>query len=220
MEKVKNVKIIYLIAVFVIIIGIVVTCIWKTNFSLLYRDHERIDVYVGKEYNLDDFKQIVKEVFPNEKPTYQEIEMFHDSIAIHVNQVSEEQLASFQEKVKEKYEIEEMESRIVTQTIPHYRIRDMVKPYVVPMLIITLIIVAYIGIRYFRLGVFKTIGILLLRLVVSEAVLASMIEILRIPVGISVIPVAILVYIFITILTVVGYENEVSRKKEQEKKKK
>ena len=171
MEKVKNVKIIYLIAVFVIIVGIVVTSIWKTNFSLLYREHERIDVYVGKEYNLDDFKQIVKEVFPDEKPIYQEIEMFHDSIAIHVNKVSEEQLTNFREKVKEKYGIEEIESRIVNQTIPHYRIRDMVKPYVVPMIIITLIILAYVGIRYFRLGVFKTIGILLLRLVVSEAVL-------------------------------------------------
>lgn len=220
MEKIKNVKIIYLVAVFIIIVGIVVTCIWKTNFSLLYKEHERIDIYIGKQYNIDDLKQIVKEVFPDEKPIYQEIEMFHDSIAIHVSQVSQEQLTSLQEKVKEKYEIEEIQGKVVTQNIPHYRIRDMIKPYIIPMGIITLCILAYVGIRYFKLGSLKIIGILLLRLVISEAVLASIIEILRIPVGMSIIPVAILVYIFVTILTVVGYENEANRKKEQENKKK
>ena len=130
MEKIKNSKIIYLIAIIIIVLGIIVTCIWKTNFSLEYKTHTRIDVYLGKDYNLEDIKQMTKEVFLKEKVSYQEIETFHDSFSIHVSTVNEEQLATFKEKVKGKYELEEVENSIVTTIVPHYRIRDIIKPYI------------------------------------------------------------------------------------------
>ncbi len=219
MEKIKNPKIIYLIAVIIILLGMIVTGIWKTNFSLDYKEHTRIDVYLGKDYNLEDMKQIAKEVFSKEKIRYKEIETFHDSLSVHVSSLTEEQLGTFKEKVKEKYELEETDNSIVTTTIPHYRIRDMVKPYIIPIIIATILIFVYVGIRYLNLGVYKVIGVLLLRIVVSEAVLASVIEITRIPVGIYTMPVGIVVYILVTVLTVVGYEKQISKKKEEEKKK-
>lgn len=219
MKKIKSPKIIYLVAVLIIIVGIIVTCIWKTNFSLEYSEHTRIDVYIGKEFNVEDIKQIAEEVFEKKEIKYQNIEIFNDSIAINVKELNDEELALLKEKVKEKYEIEEIDSNVTTMIIPHYRIRDIIKPYIVPMIITTLVILAYIGIRYFNLGIVKTVCTLLLRLIVSEAVLASIIQIFRIPVGVYTIPVAILVYILVTIATVIGYENEATRKKEQEKKK-
>lgn len=219
MEKIKNPKIIYLVAALIIIVGIVVTCIWKTNFSLEYTEHTRIDVYIGKEFNVEDIKQIAKEVFKDKEIKYQNIETFNDSIAINVKELNDEELTVLKDKVKEKYEIEEIDSSVTTMTIPHYRIIDIIKPYIVPMIITTLVILVYIGIRYFNLGIVKTVCTLLLRLIVSEAILASIIQIIRIPVGVYTIPVAILVYILVTIVTVVGYENEATRKKEQEKKK-
>ena len=117
------------------------------------------------------------------------------------------------------YEIEEIDSNVTTMTIPHYRIRDIIKPYIAPIVITTIIILAYLGIRCLKLGAFKVIITLLLRLIVSEAVFASIIQILRIPVGVYAIPVAILIYILVTMITVTGYENELTRKKEQEEKK-
>ncbi|MCI8482097.1 MAG: hypothetical protein HFJ27_03275 [Clostridia bacterium] len=220
MEKIKNPKVIYLIASLLIVIGIVVTCIWKTNFSLLYSEHTRIDVYLGKEYHLEDIKQIVKEVFPNEAAIYQEIETFHDSVAINVKQVNEEQIKVIKEKIKEKFEIEDIDSKVNYQIMPHYRLRDMIKPYIIPMIITTLIILAYVGIRYLNLGIFKVIGTIVLRMIISEAVLASLIEIVRIPVGMLTIPVAILVYFLVTTLTVVQFEKELTVKIAQEKKNK
>lgn len=219
MEKLKNKKVIYLLAVLIILVGIVVTCIWKTNFSLEYAEHSRIDIYFGKEYNMDDLKQIAKEVFPNEKIVYQEIEFFHDSVAMNVKQVNDEQIASLKEKVKDKFEIEEIDNKISMVTVPHYRIRDIIKPYIVPMVITSLIVFAYVGIRYLNLGIFRVIGTLLIRLIVSEAVLASIIEITRIPVGMYTVPVAILVYVFVTIFTLTGYEKDATKKKAQQKKK-
>lgn len=220
MEKIKNVKAIYLVAILVILAGIIVTCIWKTNFSLEYREHVRIDVYFGKEYNMDDLKQIAEEVFPNQKIEYQEIEFFHDSIAISVEKASDEQIALLKEKVKDKFEIEEIDNQVSVINIPHYRIRDMVKPYIVPMMITTIMILAYVGIRYLNLGIFKVVGTLFIRLMVSELVLASVIQIIRIPVGMYIVPVAILVYLFITTLTVTGYETQSKKEKQQGKKKK
>lgn len=219
MEKIKNPKIIYLVAVLIIIVGIIVTCIWKTNFSLEYSEHTRINVYIGKEFNIDDMKQIAEEVFKNKEIKYQNIEIFNDSIAINVKELNDEELALLKEKVKEKYEIEEIDSNVTTMIIPHYRIRDIIKPYIVPIIITTIIILAYVGIRYLKLGLFTVIITLLIRLIVSEAVFTSIIQIFRIPVGVYTIPVAILVYILVTIATVIGYENEATRKKEQEKKK-
>lgn len=219
MEKIKNPKIIYLVAALIIIVGIIVTCIWKTNFSLEYSEHTRIDVYIGKEFNKDDMKQIAKEVFKDKEIKYQNIETFNDSIAINVKELNDEELTVLKDKVKEKYEIEEIDNNVTTMTIPHYRIRDIIKPYIVPMIITTIIILAYVGIRYLKLGAFTVIVTLLLRLIVSESVFASIIQIARIPVGVYVIPVAILIYILVTIVTLIGYENEATRKKEQEKKK-
>lgn len=219
MEKIKNPKIIYLIAALIIIVGIIVTCIWKTNFSLEYSEHTRINVYIGKEFNIDDIKQIAEEVFEKKEIKYQNIEIFNDSIAINVKELNDEELALLKEKVKEKYEIEEIDSNVTTMIIPHYRIRDIIKPYIVPIIITTIIILAYVGIRYLKLGLFTVIITLLIRLIVSEAVFTSIIQIFRIPVGVYTIPVAILVYILVTIVTVIGYENEATRKKEQEKKK-
>lgn len=217
MKKIENPKIIYLVATLVIIIGIIVTCIWKTNFSLEYSEHTRINVYIGKVFNIEDIKQIAKEVFPNKEIKYQNIETFKDSIAINVKELSDEELVLLKEKVKEKYEIEEIDNSVTTMTIPHYRIRDIIKPYIIPMIITTIIILAYVGIRYIKLDIFNVIITLLVRLIVSEAVFASIIQILRIPVGVYTIPIAILIYILVIIATVVGYENEVTRKKEQEK---
>lgn len=219
MEKIKNPKIIYLVAVLVIIIGIIVTCIWKTNFSLEYSEHTRINVYIGKVFNVEDIKQIAKEVFPNKEIKYQNIETFKDSIGINVKELNEEELALLKEKVKEKYEIEEIDSNVTTMTIPHYRIRYIIKPYIIPVVITTIIILVYVGIRYLKLGIFNVIITLLVRLIVSEAVFISIIQILRIPVGVYTIPIAILIYILVTIATVVGYENEATRKKKQEEKK-
>jgi preprotein translocase subunit SecF len=219
MEKVKNSKIIYLVAVLIIIIGIIVTCISKTNFSLEYSEHTRIDIYIGKEFNIDDIKQITKEVFKNKEIKYQNIETFNDSIAINVKELNDEELTVLKDKVKEKYEIEEIDSNVTTMIIPHYRIRDIIKPYIIPMVITTIIILVYVGIRYLKLGVFNVIITLLVRLIISEAVLASIIQILRIPVGVYMVPVAILIYILIIMATVVGYENEATRKKQQEEKK-
>ena len=103
--------------------------------------------------------------------------------------------------------------------IGHLRGRDIVKPYVVPMLIATIIVLVYIGIRYSKLGVLKTVSTLLLRLIVTETLLLSIIAIFRISIGVYTMPVAILLYMGVILFTTISYENKLAKKIANEKSK-
>ncbi len=218
-EKLLNKKIIYIASVIVIILGIIVTCIWKTNVTLLDTNHTRIDIYIGKDHNKEEIEQIAKDTLGTKKIIFQEIETFNDSIAIHVKQANTEQIEALKSNIAQKYEIEDTENLIKITNIGNVRIRDMIEPYIVPIIIATIIISIYIGIRYFKLGIVKQVLILLLRLLVSEALLLSIIEITRIPVGTYTILLAILVYIVVIIFTIIGYENQLNIAKDKKKQK-
>ena len=87
------------------------------------------------------------------------------------------------------------------------------------MLIATIIMLIYIAIRYIKLGVFKTICTLLVRLVVSEALLLSAIAIFRMPIGIYTMPIAMLLYLGVILFTTISYENKLEKKNATEKAK-
>lgn len=215
----KN-KTIYIAIALIILIGIISIFTFRLNFTLMYSDNTKIDVYLGKNYELEDIKKISEETFGTDKIIFQEIETFHDSIAITVKEASDEQISTLKSKLIEKYELSDSDEFINTTKVAHLRGRDIVKPYIVPMIIVTLIILAYVGVRYSSLGILKTIFTLLLRQVISEALLLSIIAIARIPIGIYTMPVAIIIYIIVTMYTITKYQNEIDRNKEKEEKNK
>lgn len=217
---IQNKKVIYILAIVVILIGIFVTCMWKTNVSIESVNHTRIDVYIGKDHNIDDIKQIVEEVFGKQPIAYQKIETFNDSVAIHIKDVNDEQIESLKTKVAEKYELEDTSSLITTNDLGSLRIRDIAKPYIIPMIITTLLILGYVGIRYSNLGIFKTVFTLLIRLILTEGVVFSIIQIARIPVGVYTVLLVLGIYILTTMITVKEYESMMQIKKELEKKQK
>lgn len=218
-ELLKNKKIIYIVIALIIIIGIISIFVLRLNFTLMYSEHTRINVYLGKNYELQDIKQISQEVFGDQEIIYQEIETFHDSLAITVKQATEEQITNLETKLKEKYEIDSEEEILQVNEVGHLRGRDIVRPYIIPMIISTLVILAYVGIRYLNLGVFRTTFTLFLRLIISEALLLSVIAIGRIPIGIYTMPVAIILYLLVIIYSIIGFEKKLAKKNMEESKK-
>ena len=218
-ELLKNKKMIYIAIALIIIIGIISIFVLRLNFTLMYSQHTRINVFLGKNYDLQEIKQISQEVFGNEEIIYQEIETFHDSIAITVKQATEEQITNLDTKLKEKYEISSEEEILQVNEVGHLRGRDIVNPYIIPMIISTLIVLAYVGIRYLNLGILKTIFTLFLRLIISESLLLSIIAVCRIPIGIYTMPVAILLYFLVIIYSVIGFEKKLAKRKIEESKK-
>ena len=218
-ELLKNKKLIYIVIALIIIIGIISIFVLRLNFTLMYSEHTRINVYLGKNYELQDIKQISQEVFGDQEIIYQEIETFHDSLAITVKQATEEQITNLETKLKEKYEIDSEEEILQVNEVGHLRGRDIVRPYIIPMIISTLVILAYVGIRYLNLGVFRTTFTLFLRLIISEALLLSVIAIGRIPIGIYTMPVAIVLYLLVIIYSIIGFEKKLAKKNMEESKK-
>lgn len=215
----KNKMIIYIVIALIILVGIASIFAFKLNYTLMYNEHTTIKVYLGKAYNLEDIKQIVEETLGKQETIYQEIETFGDSLAITVKDVTDEQVSNLESKLKEKYDIESTEQILQTNKIGHLRAKDIVKPYIVPVLIATIIVLVYIAIRYIKLGIFKTVCTLLLRLVVSEALLLSIIAIFRMPIGIYTMPIAILLYLGVILFTTISYENKLANKIANEKSK-
>ena len=101
-------------------------------------------------------------------------------------------------------------------TIPHTRGRDIIRPYVVPFIIATVIILVYMAIRYRKLGMIKTIVKTAFLLVIAQAVLLSVIAIIRIPIGRVTIPLVLVVYV-LSLLGVTNYfEKGLKEKKKEE----
>lgn len=215
----KNKMISYIVIALIILVGIAAIFAFKLNFTLMYSEHITINVYLGKAYDLQNIKEIVEETLGKQETIYQEIESFGDSIAITVKEATDEQISNLESKLKEKYEIESTETILQTNKIGHLRGRDIVKPYVVPMLIATIIILVYIGIRYVKLGALKIVCTLLLRLIAVEALLLSVIAIFRIPIGIYTMPVAMLLYMGVILHTTISCENKLQKKIATEKSK-
>lgn len=218
MKKILKNKILsYGIMTLIIIAGIISTYVFRLNFTLEYSENTRMKVYVGKEYNIEDIKIIAEEVFGEQKIIYQEIERFNEAVSITVKEASDEQVQNLADKIKEKYELESTEGLIQTNKVGRLRGRDIVKPYIMPMIIVTVIILAYVGIRYTNLGILKTIFTLLARLLFAEALYLSIIAIARLAIGMFTMPIAIGLYILIAMITIVGYQNKLEKLSKEEK---
>ena len=92
----------------------------------------------------------------------------------------------------------------------------LIKPYILPFFIATLIILVYIAVRYRKLKVLKTVLKTIFILILSQVVLLSIMAITRIPIGIVTIPLIIIVYLLTLIGITTYFEKELSKMKQKE----
>ena len=214
--KSKQLKII-LIAL-VIIAGIVIIAVEGFNFDLKYQDTQRVELYLKTEFNIADIRQITNEVFGNQKVMIQKVEVFEDSVSITTTSISDEQKNNLITKINEKYGTELTAEDTTIENIGHTRGRDIIKPYIIPFAIAVIIVLVYLGIRYYKLVIVKVIGKSIGIMVLAQVLLFSIIAITRIPIGRLTIPMVMLVYL----LTLFGitnmFEKNLSKKNLEENK--
>lgn len=205
-------KIIGIIIIAIIVIGIIMISTKGFNFGREYSENKRIDIKLGKQVELDEINQICKEVFEKEY-TVQFIGEFRDSVAITIKDISEEQKTSLEQKINEKYSEagseeqttettteEKNNTELVVVDVPSADIIDIIKPYIKPIIIATVIILIYMAIRYRKLGVMHSLVIPFVVIFLTQAIYFSIIAIGRIPIGILIMPIALILYIFTLIL--------------------
>lgn len=210
----QKTKILALLIAIVIIVGIIVMATIGLNFDLRYQEAKRIELYLEKDFEISDIKEITDEVLQNQSVILQKVEVYEDTVSILAKDITEEQKSNIVNKVNEKYGTELSTDSIEITAIPHTRGRDIVKPYVWPFVIATAIILVYMAVRYYKLGAIKTIIKTAISLVVAQAVLLSVIAIARIPIGRLTIPMVLAVYV----LSLVGITGNLEKKLREEKK--
>lgn len=207
----KKVKIIAILSIIIIIAGIIMIITKGYNFDLKYSDANRILLDIGTTFNNKDIKSITDEVLGNQKVMIQKVEVFEDAVSITAEEITEEQKTNLINKMNEKYGTTTKAEDIEITTIAHTRGRDIIKPYIVPFLIATIIIVIYMMIRYYKLNAFKVLLKTVCMVIYTQIMLFSIIAITRIPIGRLTIPMVLTVYI----LTLVGctsrFENNLKK---------
>ena len=204
-------KIVYAILICIIIAGIVVIATVGLKADIIYSKNVELDVYVGETFERKDIENIVNEVFPNERVIINEIEMFGDMFSVTLADTrTEDELNSKVEelvtKVNEKYETELETSDIEIRHNPNAKSSSIILPHAATIGISMLLILVYVGIRYRKLGVVRTILTYIVSILAVEMIYLSILAIVRYPINRIVIPIGLV--LLVTVVTILGFVNE------------
>lgn len=200
----KKSKILCVILVIIFIAAIISTAIRGLNVSMEYAEGTSIVFDLGKQYDKKDIKQIAKEIWTNQSIFVQKVEVYDESVLIKVSQVNDEQLDNLATKINEKYGLELKKEDFTILYNSNNKIRDIVKPYIIPLIIATALIVVYYSIRF--KGV-KEILEFLLSLVAVEGIIYSIYALAMLPINIMTMPIVMIAYGLVTIF--VTLKNEI-----------
>lgn len=216
MDKSKKLKVIILLSIIIIVAGIIVTATLGFNFELMYQDTKKVELYINKEFEISDIKQITDEVLENQQVVIQKVEVFEDTVSIIAKDMTDEQKTNLITKINEKYETELEADSTQIVSVPHTRGRDIIKPYIVPLIISTSIILVYMAIRYYKLNSAKVLVNTIFTLALVEGLLFSIIAITRLPISRFTMPIILTIYLLTLLGITTRFEKRLRIKKEKE----
>lgn len=179
----KKFKVLYIIMALIIIIGSIVYKIKGFNKELLYSNRDQILVSSSKEFDLNRIEEISKEIIGDRKVKVQEYERFGNAVEIITTSISEEEKENIINKINEEYGVQISKDNIKIINVQNTRIKDILKPYILPIIITWCIVLLYFIFIYNKLGLIK---ILIKGIVLPLGTIAtfnSVIAIARIPFG-------------------------------------
>ncbi len=211
-------KILYVVLAIVFIVAIVMTAVLGLRVDLNYAEANTITFTVGKTINIDEIKEIAKNVLGNNDILVQQVEMFGDSAIIKTRQdVTDEKLTNLCTRINEKYETELTTGDFAVNHISNTKLRSVIEPYIIPIGLSTLLIVAFYAIRY--KGTKKMIG-LIKYWIIAEGLLYSLYAIGRVQVNEMTMPIALALYTLV--IGIYTFKNEMEldlRKSKKDKDK-
>ena len=217
-------KIIYAVLIFIIVLGIVIIATKGLKADIVYSQNERIDVYLGKEYNKEEVENLAKEVFGVNRVLLNQVEYYGDMFSLIVpanipefnNKVEE-----FNKKINEKYELKnEIGNEVEVKHQSNIRLSSLLKQYISPICISLVIIVIYASIRFRKIGSMRALANYILVILTSECLYLSFLAIFRFNINRIVIPIGLLIYILgICIVTTIE-ENKLEMHRESLKENK
>lgn len=201
-------SVLYVVIGLIIIIGIALGMLKGLNYSLEYQANQKIELYIGKVVDRKDIEEITNNVFGKNENKVQIVEIFNDMVAITVKDSNDEQIENFVNAINEKYGVEYTKDDVEIIKESQMSILDIIKPYIIPVIIALALVVIYIAIRYHKLGFWKILLSTILWIIVIEALLYSVYAIIRLPVNAITIPIALMVFVFTVLGIIINSENK------------
>lgn len=209
-------KIISILLMCLIIAGVIVVATIGFNVGTKYSETTQISIKIGKEFEIKDIQKIANEVFDKQNVLVQYVELYKDMVQITVKDASEEQIKNLNDKVNEKYEISNEISDVLVTEQSNVRLRDIAKPYIIPVVTVSIITVLYVMVAFRKLGIGQVLYNTLMNMVSTQAILAGIYAVVRIPINRLTMVIAMVLYIASIALNIV-YLNKVKKNKEEEK---
>ncbi len=205
---------IFAVLAIIILIGIILVATLGFNVNIAYKGYNLVDINIGKDFNISDIKSITDEVFNKEYVEIQKTGAYSDGVAIKAYEINDEQVNLLNTKINEKFGIENTIDDIEVNYIPRNRLRDIIKPYAIPLATATILILIYMCIRFRKLGVSKIIYQLVSLVIMAELLYGSIIAITRYPINRLVMPAAVIIYISVITVLTRNFEKQISEEKE------
>ncbi len=205
----KNKKTIVLLAIILVIIvaGTIMLFVKGLNYGLLYGENTTIELYLRTDFNLSDVQNIIAEVFGNKVKIRQVNDLKYD-ILITTKSVQEDQLNNLISKINEKYSLELTTDDLLVTNNPKIKGTDIISPYILPVCITSIVILAYYLIRYKKLGLLKVSLITILSIVLVQLLMLSVYTITRIPVNLLTMPISMMLYLLTIIILTEKFEKD------------
>lgn len=210
MKKItENKKILIITILIIIVAGIIFLAVKGFNKGIIYDSATRIECYIPSGYEKADIENITNETFSNKNVKVQDIEKLNQIVSIKIKDYSEEELENFKTKISEKYEIDKDKLEIYEIKIPTTRISTIVKPYVLPVSIVTVLSLVYIALRNIKSkeAVKKVIKVAL-TLVLVAGIYFSILVIAQIPINEYTMPIALMLYVLTLLIEVIKLNKE------------
>lgn len=217
--KQKGTKILVILIAIILVAGAIVTFTKGLAFELKYQDNKKIEINIGKQFDEKDIKEISEEIFGKQPIMVQAIEIYKDALSLTTTNITEDQKTQLITKINEKYETEIDASKIEVEEVAHVRGRDIIKPYIVPFVVTTIIILVYLMIRYNKLNVAEVLTQSIGIIVLAQLVLLALMAITRMPIGKFTIPTILLVYMLSTYICTSKFDGKLEKVLEKQNKK-
>ena len=170
-----------------------------------------ININVGKEINYLDINSICKEVFNNKKFEVRMMEIFNDSVNIRVeNTITDDEKANLVSKINEIYQTELDASKLSINKNSNIRIRDLIRPYIKPVIASSVTIICYLYLRYRKNNPIEFLRISFVKIGLTELCLASIIAITRISVSPLVVNILVIIGVVELLALIKNKEKEIA----------
>lgn len=213
----KNKKILPLLVIVIVVIiaGMVMLFVRGMNYGLLYGENTSVELYLESDFEKSDIQNIITEVFGNNIKIRQVNDLEHD-ILIITKSVSDEQLNILVSKVNEKYNLELKTEDLLVMNNSKLSGTDLISPYIMPVCITALLILAYFIIRYKKIGILKITLFTILTIIFVQLIYISIYSITRLPINEYTMPVSMILYLISVILLTEKFERDLQKLKQEQ----